>query len=301
VSAGLAVAVGVAADALFGEPRRWHPLAAFGRLAQRVEERYNHGRRRARHGALAVAALVGLPAAAAALLENLPGPQWLLAGLVIYLALGARSLAEHARAVAAPLADGDLAGARAAVGRLVSRDPAELDAPGVARAGIESVLENGADAVFGALFWFVVAGLPGLVAYRLSNTLDAMWGYRTARFADFGRTAARLDDVLNWPVARLTAVTYALAGRTGEALRCWRTQAKAWKSPNAGVVMAAGAGALGIRLGGPARYHGTTEERPLLGAGVEPGAADLQRAVALVRRGLAGWLTVIILGDWLVV
>jgi adenosylcobinamide-phosphate synthase len=246
-----------------------------------------------------VAGLVGLPAVAAAFLGNLPVPQWLLAGVVVYLAVGARSLAEHARAVAGPLAAGDLTAARTAVGRLVSRDPAQLDSAGVARAGIESVLENGADAVFGALFWFAVAGLPGLVAYRLSNTLDAMWGYRTPRFEAFGRAAARLDDGLNWPVARLTAVTYALAGRTGEALRCWRTQARAWKSPNAGVVMAAGAGALGIRLGGPARYHGKSEDRPVLGMGIEPGAADLRRAVSLVHRGLVVWLLIIVLGGWL--
>lgn len=297
MTVALAVVIGVAADALLGEPRRGHPLAAFGRLAQGVEARFNHGPRQGLKGALAVASLVGLPALAAGWLWLLPIPVWWLAAGLIYLAVGARSLAEHAEAVAAPLVAGDLAAARTAVGRLVSRDPAQLDAPGVARAGIESVLENGADAVFGALFWFVVAGLPGLVAYRLSNTLDAMWGYRTPRFRDFGWAAARLDDILNWPVARLTAITYAFAGRTAEALRCWRTQARAWKSPNAGVVMAAGAGALGVAVGGPARYHGASEDRPTLGAGVEPAAADLRRAVALVRRGLVGWLLVIVLGD----
>lgn len=297
MTVSLAVLAAVVADALLGESRRWHPLAAFGRLAEALERQWNRGPDRARRGAAALILLAGGPALAAGLLALIPGLGWVLAVGLLYLALGARALAEHAAAVAAPLEAGDLAGARAAVGRMVSRDPEELDDAGVARAGTESVLENGADAVFGALFWFVVLGVPGLVAYRLTNTLDAMWGYRTSRFREFGRAAARADDLLNWPVARLTALTYALAGRTAEALRCWRIQGRHWKSPNAGVVMAAGAGALGVVLGGPARYRGTVADRPALGLGVEPGARDLGRAVGLVNRGLWGWVALILLGD----
>jgi adenosylcobinamide-phosphate synthase len=165
-----------------------------------------------------------------------------------------------------------------------------MDNKAVATAAVESVLENGNDAVFGALFWFLVAGAPGAVLYRLANTLDAMWGYRTARYLYFGWAAARLDDVLNFIPARLTALTYALIGSTRIAWRCWRVQAGAWESPNAGPVMAAGAGALGLALGGGAYYHGQWEERPPLGMGMPPDAAAIRAAVRLVGLGVLVWL-----------
>jgi adenosylcobinamide-phosphate synthase len=169
-----------------------------------------------------------------------------------------------------------------------------MDAQAVASAAVESVLENGNDAVFGALFWFLVAGAPGVLLYRLVNTLDAMWGYRTPRYLYFGWAAARLDDVLNFIPARLTALTYALIGHTRSALRCWRAQAGEWESPNAGPVMAAGAGALGVGLGGGAYYHGQWEERPALGAGPRPDATSIPAGLRLVRLGVILWLLVVI-------
>lgn len=283
-------------DNWLGEPRRWHPLAGFGAAASGVERLLNFPS--------APPALAKFGGSAAVLLLLAP-PLWLtlwlsedtignlLVGTVIlYFCLGQRSLREHSEAVGNALRRKDLDAARAAVGRIVSRDTATLDESGVCRAAIESVLENGNDAVFGALFWFAVAGAPGTLTYRLANTLDAMWGYRNERFLHYGWAAARLDDALNWIPARLTALSYALLGQTGLALRCWRKQAKTWKSPNAGPVMAAGAGALGVLLGGSASYHGQEQQRPPLGMGFLPRAADIARAVSLVRNGVWLWLAV---------
>ncbi|MDO1527744.1 adenosylcobinamide-phosphate synthase CbiB [Fulvimonas sp. R45] len=295
MTTALAMLAAVLLDALLGEPRRAHPLVAFGRLAVRIESRWHADRRVA--GVVAWCAAV-LPAVAAAwlLCRWLPGRAgWFFAIAVLYLALGLRSLGEHAKPVADALAAGELDAGRAAVSRMVSRDTAALDGRQVAAAATESVLENGNDAVFGALFWFAVLGAPGVVLYRLANTLDAMWGYRTPRYARFGWAAARIDDALNVLPARLTALTYALCGQFERALGCWRRQAPQWDSPNAGPVMAAGAGALGVELGGPAPYHGQWEARPVLGAGAPPDAASVHRALALLRRGVAAWLAVALL------
>ena len=289
-------------DRWLGELRRWHPLVGFGGLARQVET-FGYGppessaeARRVR-GIGAVILLLVPFTIAAWLLAAIPLLGLVVALGLLYLAIGARSLAEHAEAVAKALQAGDLPLAQEKVGMIVSRDTADLDEEGISRATVESVLENGCDAIFGALFWFVLAGAAGAVLYRLANTLDAMWGYRTPRYRDFGWAAARLDDLLNWLPARLTALSYVAVGtKPALAWRCWREQAPNWKSPNAGPVIAAGAGALGLALGGPARYHGEWQPRPALGEGLAPRAEDIGRAVALVRRALWLWLGVIALG-----
>lgn len=297
----LALALGTGLDRLVGEPAKWHPLVGFGRLAGALEARMNPDAaglpRQPRHlgsrmPGLTAWLLAVLPAVGAWwVLAVWLGPlRWLADGLALWFALGARSLGDHLEAVAAPLEQGDLPAARAAVARVVSRDCTRLDAAGVARAGVETTLENGADAVFASLFWFAVAGGAGALLHRLANTLDAMWGYRTPQLRNFGWAAARADDALNWLPARLVAGTYTALGASSAAWQCWRTQAPAWSSPNAGPVMAAGAGALGVSLGGPAFYHGALEQRPPLGCGQEPTAADLRRALALVRHGYLGWI-----------
>ena len=298
MSVALLCVAGVALDALLGEPRRWHPLVAFGRMADRIEQRFNSGGRGWRsHGVTAwVLAVIPLTILATAL-SWLPYIGWLVDILALYCALGMRSLGEHVQPVADALRRQDLDEARTRVGYLVSRQTSELGATDVARAATESVLENGSDAVFAAIFWFAVAGAPGVVLYRLSNTLDAMWGYRNERFERFGWAAARIDDVLNYIPARLVALTYAVLGKTRAALRCWRQQAPHWDSPNAGPVMAAGAGALGVALGGPAIYHGELHERPQLGEGLPADADSIGRGWQLVQRGVWLWLLILCVGS----
>ncbi|MGL4407981.1 MAG: adenosylcobinamide-phosphate synthase CbiB [Zoogloea sp.] len=290
------MALGLGLDRLLGEPRRFHPLVGFGRYASAVEalcRRVHSGRAT---GLLAWSLAV-LPWVAVAGSLRSHGGLWALlvdVGL-LYFAVGGRSLAEHARAVATPLLAGDLGAARQRLSWIVSRDTASLDENGVARATVESVLENGNDAIFGALFWFALLGGPGALMFRLANTLDAMWGYRTERYLRFGWGAARIDDVLNYLPARCTALSYALLGQTRKALHCWRTQAPAWDSPNAGPVMAAGAGALDVALGGEAVYHGKLEARPPLGTRKPAAASDIDKALVLVQNSIWLWLLAVAL------
>ncbi|NOZ53005.1 MAG: cobalamin biosynthesis protein [Gammaproteobacteria bacterium] len=287
----------LALDAWLGEARRFHPLVGFGTLAQKVEQRwYADSRTR---GAIAVLLLL-IPFTLLALMTQwLPG-SIAIDVLLLYVALGWNSLKAHAGAVCAALLAHDLPEARQRVGFLVSRDTATLDQTGVANATVESVLENGNDAIFGAIFWFVVAGAAGVVLYRLANTLDAMWGYRNERYLQFGWAAARLDDVMNLIPARLTALGYAVAGRFMPALRCWHHQGRHWKSPNAGPVMAAGAGSIGVLIGGPAMYHGEQQQRRSLGEGHAPDPNTIDQALRLIRRTLFLWLLVIFTGGWIV-
>lgn len=301
MSVALSCLAGVGLDVVLGEPRRGHPLVLFGQLADRLEAHFNgpDGRGWRSHGVTAWCLAVLPLTALAWLLSLLPGVGWVVEVLLLYLALGLRSLGEHLVPVALALRQGDLAEARRRVGFIVSRDTGSLDEQGVARAATESALENGSDAVFAALFWFAIAGAPGVVLYRLSNTLDAMWGYRNPRFERFGWAAARIDDLLNYLPARLVALTYAVLGQTRRAWACWRRQAPQWDSPNAGPVMAAGAGALGLSLGGPAIYHGELHERPTLGEGEAPTARDIERALDMVWAGVGLWLLALVLGGWL--
>ena len=291
-------------DFLLGEPHRYHPLAGFGRLVTRIEKRFYPPEGRSQ-GHFLIAGLLAwlilvLPFVGLSIwFMYIPviGTVASIAGL--YLALGGQSLAEHAQTVKSALEVGNLRYARDRVGMIVSRDTRELDETDVCRATIESVLENGNDAIFAARFWFVVLGLPGVVLYRLSNTLDAMWGYKNDRYLYFGRVAARIDDVMNWIPARLTALTYVLVGRAWRHAMIWTAQAREWKGRNAGWVMACGAGGMGLKLGGPAIYHGREEIRPWLGKDRAPTIEDIGLSIRFVQQSLWLWLGLLFLGGWL--
>jgi adenosylcobinamide-phosphate synthase len=296
-----ALLAGVLLDALLGEVPRFHPLVGFGRLANAIEVRLNRSRVGGT-GAIARGVLAWVLTVLPLVLladwvctQPLPSAaQVALHAVLLYFCLGLRSLRDHMLPIWRALAVNDLLAARVLTSRIVSRDTQQATESDLAKAATESLLENGNDAVFGTLFWFAIAGGPGALLFRLANTLDAMWGYRTERFNLFGRSAARIDDVLNYLPARLTAIAYAAlapgAASTQRALACWRKQAPAWSSPNAGPVMASGAGALGLQLGGAASYGGEIEQRPPLGEGAGATAADIPRAWRLVRNATVLWL-----------
>jgi adenosylcobinamide-phosphate synthase len=284
-------------DWLFGEPKRFHPLVGFGLLANTVEGYFRGSQNTSNkpqiiRGVLAVLILL-LPFTLISYFLGLtPNISFIFSILIVYLCIGHKSLHDHTQPIADALLNNDEVQARFLTSQIVSRDPETLD---IAKASVESILENGSDSVFAALFWFVIAGVPGIVFYRLSNTLDAMWGYRNQHYLYFGRFAACLDDVLNFIPARLTALSYSVLGSTKQAIHSWRTQAKLCDSPNAGPVMAAGAGALEITIGGPAQYHGQWQQRPILGVGRTAQAQDISRALLLIRKTVMLWLVVLLI------
>jgi adenosylcobinamide-phosphate synthase len=280
---------GALLDAAVGDPRRWHPVAGYGRAAGALERRMYAPTTAAGAGYVAVA--VGVPVAAAvaaaAATRRRPLARAALVAAATWTVLGSTSLRREGTAMAQALADGDLAAARDRLPHLCGRDPAALGAAELARATVESVAENTSDAAVGALFWGAVAGLPGLVGYRAVNTLDAMVGHRSARYARFGTAAARLDDAANLVPSRISAaLTVAasplVAGSPGRALWTWVRDGRRHPSPNSGQCEAAMAGALGVRLGGRNIYAGRIDDRPVLGRrGRPPQPGDIDRAVRL--------------------
>ncbi|GAA2594588.1 MULTISPECIES: cobalamin biosynthesis protein [Streptomyces] len=285
-------AVGLIGDLLLGDPRRGHPVAAFGRAAGVVERVLwrDHRGWGALHTVVCAGGAVALGTVAARAVRTSAVATVGLTGVATWAVVGGTSLAREARAIERALEAGDVDAARARLPHLCGRDPQALDADGIARAVVESVAENTSDAVVGALVWGAMGGVPGLLGFRAVNTLDAMVGHKSARYRRYGWASARLDDVVGWPGARLTAVLAAVAGGDPRgAVTAWRADAAKHPSPNAGPVEASFAGTLGVRLGGTLSYGGRVEHRPVLnsaGRGVE--TRDIERAVRLSRR--VGWL-----------
>jgi adenosylcobinamide-phosphate synthase len=290
-------------DAAIGWPawlyaRIGHPVGGFAWVIDACERLWN----RARHGfalrralgvvtVLLLVALVGGGAwiVQSLLLAHLGALGWVAVALLAWPALAQRSLFDHVRPVATALDAGDLPAARAAVGRIVGRDTARLDEPGVARAAIESLAESFCDGIAAPLFWLLLLGLPGVWTYKAINTADSMIGHREERWRAFGWTAARTDDLLNLVPARLSGILLCIAGGRG-----WRTlwcDAGKHASPNAGWPEAAMAGALGLRLAGPIAYDGVMHDKPWIGDGrITATGRDIARALRIhVRACLLLW------------
>ena len=281
------VLVGYLADLALRDPQRGHPVALFGQAAAALE------RVTYRDGRVAGALHVGLMVGAVTLLGTAAtrrGRLWSVASTATatWMCLGGTSLARTGLQMSRLLERGDVDGARRLLPSLCGRDPERLDGAGLARAALESVAENTSDAQVASLLWATAGGVPAVLAYRGINTLDSMIGHRSARYIRFGWAAARLDDAANFFPARATAALVVMCaplvgGSPSGAVRAWRRDAARHPSPNAGVVEAAFAGALGVRLGGPTQYHHELQIRPTLGDGEQPTVTDLRRAVALSR------------------
>ena len=285
------IAAGAAADAVFGDPGRGHPVAMFGRGAAALERRSYSDSRLA--GTLHTAGLLVAVAVAGTVVGGAVGRRralregaWVAAAT--FVALGGTSLCRIGEQMVGLLGSGDIAGARRLLPSLCGRDPAVLEPADLTRAALESIAENTSDAHVSPLVWAALGGAPAVLVYRAANTLDAMIGKRSPRYIRFGWAAARFDDLVNLAGARLTGVLVTLCapvvgGSPAAAIRAWRRDADKHPSPNAGVAEAAFAGALGVRLGGPTRYAYELELRPSLGDGRAPEVGDLARAVRLSR------------------
>ncbi len=300
-------------DWLFGEPNKFHPLVGFGKLANGLEKHLNVGRNphdQLKHaqgsikrywqvmvGSLAVIALIGPFFLLFVILDRCMSYELsnLFNIIILYWAIGHQSLREHVCRVLEQCLAGNLRASQQRLSMIVSRNTEQLNEEQVVQATIETVLENGNDAIFAPLFWFFLLeatmslGAIAVLVYRLSNTLDAMWGYRNQRFNYFGRFAARLDDVLNYLPARLVSLSYALLGNTQSALRCWRQQSALLESPNAGPVMTAGAGSLDVRLGGPTYYHQRYTKKPYFGSETVVKVTDIERSLRLIHHTVILW------------
>ena len=286
------LAMGVEAIAGYPEAlqrRIAHPVVWIGAVIERLERAWNSPdipEATRRSLGLATLAIVGGGAAVIgaflqALLLRLFGDPLIFA-LVASTGFARKSLDQHVRAVDTALAAHDLPGARAAVGRIVGRDTANLDEAGVAAAALESLAESFNDGIVAPAFWLLVAGLPGLFAYKAVNTADSMIGHKEPRWRAFGEASARTDDLMNLIPARIAGALIVAAAR-GRGWAVMRRDAKLHASPNAGWPEAAMAGALGVSLGGPATYDGVASERPVLGEGARPSPADLARGLGLFR------------------
>lgn len=289
-------------DLMLGWPDRiyrriGHPVTWLGRAIALLEQGWNHGTRPRRLvlGALASVLLIGLAGLTGLILQVMLPPGWLgivLGGVLAWPLVALRSMHTHVQAVTGPLAQGDLPAARAAVAMIVGRDVSRADEAAIARAGLESLAENSADGIVAPVFWGVVGGLPGIMAYKAINTLDSMVGHRNERYEAFGKFAARLDDLVNLLPARLTGLLFALVGgHPARALRAMWRDAGAHRSPNAGWPESAMAASLGVRLSGPRQYGKVRSDEPwLYPEGADATSSSLNKGLAVYRRMLAAML-----------
>lgn len=299
--------IALVVDNFIGEPNRFHPLVIFGNFANKLEKKFNKGNQQQQFfGGLAAWCLLVLPLPLlyVLLLWLLPAYLILLINIyIVYWAVALNSLNLHGMQIYNPLINGDLAQAQHFCSYIVSRDTSQLDAQSISRATTESMLENGHDGVTASLIYFVIGGAPLVIIHRLSNTLDAMWGYRTEQYHYFGKFSARMDDLLGFVSGKITALLFSVIGLfNGTAKRALinaYSQSQSYKSHNGGWVMASGATVINVCLGGSAVYFGKTVIAPRLGEGEVVQARHIKTSLQLIRQAVAVWLLCILLFVWL--
>jgi len=291
----LTILLALILDFILGEAKKYHYLVGFGWLCQKLERRFNPDHQKNNSSFFSIkSALLGICCWS---LLVIPLPiiyfsffnqliwywQILFDGTILYLALGLNSLNKHAMQVYRPLKSGDLSTARHYTGYLVSRETQTLTERTMARATIESMLENGHDAVIASLIYYLIGGIPLVIAHRFANTLDAMWGYKTPRYYSFGYSSARLDDLLGFITAKCCTLLYAFQGHFFTSLKNAYSQGNQYKSHNGGWVMAAGATVMERTLGGIAHYNGAKINSVILGTGQKVTSDDIPQSLLLVK------------------
>ncbi|WP_022942490.1 adenosylcobinamide-phosphate synthase CbiB [Psychromonas hadalis] len=288
-------------DHLFGEPIRFHPLVLFGKIAKKLERKLNHGSKTTRFlGGIVAWSLLVLPLPLLYCWLTVVFPYYLLVIIniyIVYWALALNSLELHGKQIYRSLQDNNLKQAQHYCSYIVSRDTRQLDQKAISRATTESMLENGHDAVTATLIYFVIGGAPLVIIHRLSNTLDAMWGYRSEQFNYFGKFSARLDDLLGFISGKITALLFALlggfSGKFTQILSNAYWQSKHYKSHNGGWVMASGATLINVRLGGKAIYFGKEVESPPLGEGEQVQSKHIKNSLTVVKQAVVVWLIMV--------
>jgi len=293
--------LGLLLDHFLGEPARFHPLILFGKFANYIERKLNSGsnKRRFYNGIIAWGILVlPIPLGYLLLVIVLPYHLLLLVNIyIVYWAVALNSLNQHGMQIYRPLKANNIKQARYFCSYIVSRDTDSLDEVEISRATTESMLENGHDGVTATLIYFVIGGAPLVIIHRLSNTLDAMWGYRNSQFNYFGKCSARMDDVLGFISGKITCLLYSLIGLFKGRLKCalynafW--QSRNYKSHNGGWVMASGATVLNVCLGGKSVYFGASVESPKLGQGEKVNSKHIKASLFLVKKAVLLWLSIV--------
>jgi len=292
-----------------------HPVTWIGALISRLESwlnrvDYSPIMRRAT-GVLTVTLLLAVSLGVGLALEMavhaVPLLGFVLAVAIVAALIAAGSLDQHVRAVAAALRNDGIAGGRQTIAKIVGRDPEVLDQAAICRAAIESLAENASDGVTAPALWYLIGGLPGMIAYKAINTADSMIGHMSERYHAFGWAAAKLDDLVNWPASRLTGLMFIAAASVvpgssaSSAWQAFRRDARLHRSPNAGWPEAAMAGALGLRLAGPRVYDGVLVDDHWMGDGrADANVEDIDRALTIYRTAFAGALLIVAAIVWLV-